>query len=310
MHLASTIVNMMVFREVSVKGKIKKNNSKKRAIGLLLSFFCIVQVLVLQQVLQQAHAQASAQSITQPITQTAANTTNADAVQATEYYPLINISELAEYIGAPRRLFVSTDIVGEPVLGSPEAKLVLVEFSDFNCTSCATFHGSSLPQLITNYVDTGKIRFVYRDFVGVGGNISLNASLAGNCLHDQVGTEAYFPLINEFYASSGRKNMNKLIELANQQGLSYMADDLLLCIEDKVFSPEVYGDINAAYEVGIRGTPAFILGYEANDGTVDGLLLLGAAPFDKFAALIDQFLLARDVLGVTTQDAANVSSNN
>jgi len=162
-------------------------------------------------------------------------------------FPLVNVSDLAEYIGAPRRLFVNTQIAGEPVIGSPDAELVLIEFSDFNCTSCAKFHASSLPDLIANYVDTGKMRFVYRDFVGVGGSISMNASLAGNCLHDQVGTSNYFPLINDFYATSGRKNMTKLLELANQHSLEYMADDLLLCIEDKVFSAEVYDGLTVYY---------------------------------------------------------------
>lgn len=226
-----------------------------------------------------------------------------------ESFPLVNVSDLAEYIGAPRRLFVNTQIAGEPVIGNSEAKLVLIEFSDFNCTSCARFHSSSLPELISNYVDTGKMRFVYRDFVGVGGSMSMNASLAGNCLHDQIGTANYFPLINDFYATSGPKNMTKLLELANQKSLEYMADDLLLCIEDKVFSPEVYDDINAAYAIGIRGTPAFVLGYQASDGTVDGLLLLGAAPYERFAALIDQFILAKDVLGFTTDVPKYVEQN-
>ncbi len=275
--------------------------SRKASIGILICMVCVLQISVFQSGLGQAAGQGLGNS---------AGDSTGTSASAQAHYPLIDISRLSEYIGAPQRLFVNTEIVDEPTLGSPDAKLVLIEFSDFNCTSCARFHGSSLPELIANYVDTGKMRFVYRDFVGVGGSISLNASLAGNCLHDQVGTDDYFPLMNELYGSSGRKTMNKFLELANQQGLEYVADDLLLCIEDKVFSPEVYDDINAAYAVGIRGTPAFILGYEASDGTVDGLLLLGAAPFEKFAALIDQFLVAYDVLAFTTHPLPEKLSSN
>ena len=260
----------------------------KLLIKALLCIFCIFQLSAFQN--------ANAQNTTDTTLQ--------------EHYPLIDINRLATYIGAPERLFVNVQIADEPTLGVPEAKLVMIEFSDFNCTSCARFHGSSLQDLIANYVDTGKMRFVYRDFVGVGGSLSLNAALAGNCLHDQIGTDAYFPLMNDLYGSSGRKTMNKFLELAIEQELEYVADDLLLCIEDKVFSPEVYDDINAAYAVGIRGTPAFILGYEASDGTVDGLLLLGAAPYDKFAALIDQFLVAQDVLSFTTHSLPEKLSSN
>ena len=81
----------------------------------------------------------------------------------------------------------------------------MVEFSDFNCPYCAKFHGETLPEIVQNYVETEQLRYVYRDLVSVGGALSFGAAVAAECTREQIDDESYFVLINQLYASSGRK---------------------------------------------------------------------------------------------------------
>ena len=59
---------------------------------------------------------------------------------------------------------ISISLDDDPVKGNPDAPITIVEFSDFQCPFCAKFHSTTLPQLEANYIDSGKVKFVYRDF--------------------------------------------------------------------------------------------------------------------------------------------------
>ena len=74
-----------------------------------------------------------------------------------------------------------------PVLGSADAPVTIIEFSDYQCPFCARFHSETLPHIIENYVDAGQVKFVYRDFPIQ--NIHPNAvpaAVASECAHDQA----------------------------------------------------------------------------------------------------------------------------
>src|SRR5690606_10632114 len=72
-----------------------------------------------------------------------------------------NPANLGEALNPSMRLSVSDD--GDPFLGNADAPVVLIEFSDFQCPFCRRFWRETLPSIKEEYIDTGKVKFVYRD---------------------------------------------------------------------------------------------------------------------------------------------------
>ncbi len=201
-----------------------------------------------------------------------------------------DMDRISSQIGVPRYRFVKVDTVGDPYIGSLETPLVLVEFSDFNCPYCAKFHDETLPEIVETFVETDQLRYVYRDFVSVGGDASFGAAVAAECAREQIDDEDYFVLIDQLYASSGRKNMEKLISLASDMEID---QELVLdCIEAKSYEQEVAADLEAARSVGGRGTPAFVLGFQNEENLIEGVFFQGALPLQAFNNYINAFLEA------------------
>jgi len=75
----------------------------------------------------------------------------------------------------------------DPVKGNPDATVTIVEFSDFQCPFCQRFHQTTLPLILENYVDTGKVKFVYRDFPiqSIHPNGAIPTALAAECADEQ-----------------------------------------------------------------------------------------------------------------------------
>lgn len=168
------------------------------------------------------------------------------------------------------------------------AQLAIIEFSDFNCPFCARFHAETLPLLMDSYVRSGQAIYAYRDYVGVGGNVTLAAAAAAECVKSLSDDATYLEVVQGLYASSGTKNTNRVIELSSSYEIDQEA--LATCIAEDRFRQEVIDDTRAGQAVGARGTPAFIIGRIAADGSVTGTLLPGAQPFEVFQRVIDEQL--------------------
>ncbi|MEX2090869.1 MAG: thioredoxin domain-containing protein, partial [Candidatus Paceibacterota bacterium] len=82
------------------------------------------------------------------------------------FYSLTTKGNLGAVVGGDNNgnTIVEVSIDDDPMLGNPKAKVTLVEFSDFQCPFCRSFWAGAYQQIKTEYIDTGKIRFVYRDF--------------------------------------------------------------------------------------------------------------------------------------------------
>lgn len=170
------------------------------------------------------------------------------------------------------------------------AQLAIIEFSDFNCPFCARFHAETLDQIMDSYVRSGKAIYVYRDYVGVGGNVTLAAAAAAECVKELSDDQVYLELVNNIYGSSGTKNVNRVKELAAEYPID--AEALDACIQEDRYRQEVVDDTRAGQAIGARGTPAFIIGTLNADGTVSGDLLPGAQPFEVFERVIEEQLAA------------------
>lgn len=180
----------------------------------------------------------------------------------------------------PRKI----SLKAEEIIGKADAKIAIVEFSDFNCPYCSRFHSETLPQILQNYVDTGDAVFVYRDFIGVGGNVSLDAAQAAECAREQMSNDQYYELISQIYAAQGRKNQSLVVSLAEKMSLD--VEQINSCIEDDHTRQDVVDDTRLAQSTGIRATPSFLIGKFEN-GTVEGKVISGAQPYAIFENYLD-----------------------
>lgn len=95
----------------------------------------------------------------------------------------------------------TTDIDDDAKIGNTNAKVAIVEFSDYNCSFCQRFHQQTFDLIKTNFVDNNQILYVYRDFPGVGGEYTRRAAAAAECFREQKGDSEFFNLIKSVYGS-------------------------------------------------------------------------------------------------------------
>lgn len=196
------------------------------------------------------------------------------------------INQAKEQANDTRSLNVGID--DDASIGDKEAPIVLIEFSDPNCGFCGRFHQTTFEQIYKDYIDTGKVLYVYRDYIGVGGATSQQTAAAAECAREQLGDKGYIEFIHEMYLRSGRKNVNLLKKMATEHDLA--TEELESCIAENRYANEVQQDTQAGQLVGIRGTPGFIMGSLNEDGTIKGVNVQGAQPYQVFDLYLKRLL--------------------
>jgi len=165
----------------------------------------------------------------------------------------------------------------DPFLGDEDAPLTIIEFSDFQCPFCGRFKSQTLGQIIETYVDTGKVKFVYRDFpLSSIHPLAQKAAEASECADDQGKFWEYHDLIFE---KQGSLSLSNLKSWAVELGLNSAEFDS--CLDSGKHAKEVADDLSDASRAGGRGTPFFIVGTQT---------LSGAQPFSAFQQAIESQL--------------------
>jgi protein-disulfide isomerase len=168
------------------------------------------------------------------------------------------------------------NIDGAYALGSKDAPLTMVEFTDFQCPYCQRFHVNTFAELKRDYIDTGKLRFVSRDLPLDFHPNAMQAAEAGRCAGEQ----------GQFWSMRDRMNANPdKLDLAN---LLSWAVELKLnvigfraCVQSQKYKNAIQSDIQMAQRIGANGTPSFVVGKSTTEG-VDGELVVGAMPYQLF----------------------------
>jgi len=174
---------------------------------------------------------------------------------------------------------------GSPILGNPNAPVTLVEFGDYQCHFCNVFFHSTEEDILKNYVETGKVRMIFRDYNIIGPD-SVNASNGAHCANDQGLFWEYHDILysnwtgeNNGWASS--KNLEKF---AQEIGLDMeIWSD---CMTNGIHSKTILASNDDAKDLGITGTPAFFVIGPDNKVTK----LSGAQPLEVFEKTFDEML--------------------
>jgi protein-disulfide isomerase len=173
-----------------------------------------------------------------------------------------------------------SDILSEKVMGSASATVTLIDYSSLTCPHCATFHLSTLPQIKAAYIDTGKVKLVYRDF-SVAGASTTAAAYAAAALARCAGSAKYFDALDALYRSQASWTGASDVYSAMKQAVASLgmaSDKMDACMG----STDIQNGINqvmatARASYAVSGTPTFV---------INGQTIVGAASFAEFDAIL------------------------
>ena len=173
------------------------------------------------------------------------------------------------------------DPLSERVLGDPNAPITILEYSSLTCPHCATFHANTLPQLKKDFIDTGKVKLVFRDFPF--DRAALQASMLARCSNP----ERYFGFLDVLFKSQNKwagasdpaqalAQTGKLAGVGDQQFKECLANEALAnkLIERRLEAEQKYQ---------VQSTPTFVI---MRGDTVEKIV--GAQPIAEFARVIDK----------------------
>ncbi len=179
----------------------------------------------------------------------------------------------------------------DAILGSANAPVTIVEYGDYQCPFCGVeFFAKTEPLIIQNYVNTGKAKFVFRDFPFLGPE-STAAANAAQCAEDQNKLWAYHDALYTAKVADvgigGSENdgffsSTELLKLGQQIGLNMTA--FTSCVNSNADANIVTQEKTDATNQGINSTPTFY---------INGTQILGAQPYAQFQAVIDAALAAK-----------------
>ena len=171
-------------------------------------------------------------------------------------------------------------------LGSDAGQITLIEFGDYQCQECAKFHKVTRSQIINNYVNTGAIKFLFKDFVindRPSDKASTLAARASYCA-DQGKYWQY----HELYNSSQGENTGWISkESLKQFARNVKVPDLTKfseCLDSQKYNDVVMENVQLAQAIGLKSAPTFILVREGKEP----LGIVGAQPFNVFQGAISQ----------------------
>jgi len=222
------------------------------------------------------------------------------ASDVVEAMPPVNPPE-GTYKGIP----VGFTQEGFPYRGSPDAPIVMYEYSDFQCPFCSRYFVQTEPALDESYVRSGQVRVVFRDYPLIELHPNAPAAhIAALCTADQD-IELYWQMHSRLFQTQSEWNESAdapayFVTLAEELGLDL--DAYQACVASGEKEALVAQSVMEAQSLGFSGTPSFHI---VRDATNDAYPLVGAQPYDQFAAILDTL-----IAGETPQVAQGSSEDN
>lgn len=173
------------------------------------------------------------------------------------------------------------------VIGAETARHVVIEFADFRCRFCIRVFKETLPELKTEYVDTGKVRFVFRHLpLQRTDSPAMLAALAAEC----AGREnTFWTMHDSLFRKPGAPEIDELVGTAVTLGINGVS--FRKCLSASERRRVIERDVEAADAMGISGTPTFLLGVQdGRDGVTVKRILIGAQPVERFRKALDELL--------------------
>lgn len=187
----------------------------------------------------------------------------------------------------PSKVTIETFIDnGSPILGNPNAPITLVEFGDYQCHFCNVFFHSTEDSILKNYIETGKVNMIFKDFNIIGPD-SINASHGAHCANDQDMFWEYHDILYSNWTgeNNGWASSENLLKFAQDVGLDI--DEWSECMLEGRYSQTIVASNEDAKSLELTGTPSFFV--IGPDGKITRLF--GAQPFTAFENIFETELV-------------------
>jgi len=171
------------------------------------------------------------------------------------------------------------------VLGDPKAPVTVVEFTDYQCPYCRQFAETVYPELKRNFIDTGKVLYISRNYPLSFHENAMKAAQAAVCAGEQG---KYWEMRDLMFAHNTELQQDNLIKLAGSLGLD--ANQFSACLTSDKARPEVAADIADGNASGVNGTPTHIIGRSSTGDSLTGIKFFGVSAYPDYASVITQLL--------------------
>ncbi len=166
-------------------------------------------------------------------------------------------------------------------IGDEDAPVTIIEYASMSCSHCADFHNDTLDELKKEYIDTGKVKFVFRDFPF--NYPALAGSMMMRCVPNDVRYDymnALYKLQKNWVVRDNTKTKSELYKIMQSGGM--LQDEFDACLSDQNMENDILeGVMNAQREFNIRSTPTFI---------INGIIYSGNKNIKEFRQIIDKIL--------------------
>lgn len=168
------------------------------------------------------------------------------------------------------------------ILGSVTAPKALIEFADFECSFCGKFAREVFPELKRLYIDTGQLLFAFKHLPLPNHKFAMRAAEAVECAGEQ---QQFWPMHERLFQGDGILAEEALRATADLVGLEPQM--FIACLDSGRSVTKISGEVALATQLGVTGTPAFLLGTLANGEVIVSSVLTGARPLEEFKAAIE-----------------------
>jgi protein-disulfide isomerase len=194
-------------------------------------------------------------------------------------YPVVSKEAAVE---PDRETVVETDQETAAVLGEPNAPVTIVDFSDFQCPFCRRHFEQTLPQIVKTYVETGQVRYVFKDFPLYAIHPQAQkAAEAAEC----AGEQGQYWLMHDriFRGQDEWSQQTDPVPVLKGYAAELELDtgQFDACLDSSRFAAEVQADVAEGSTAGVDSTPTFF---------INGRPLIGALPFSEFQRVIEEEL--------------------
>jgi len=184
-------------------------------------------------------------------------------------------------------VYIST--AGAHALGSPAAKLTIIEFSDYECPYCGNYARDTYSPLIEKYVNTGKVRYILRNFPLV--QLHPHAQVAAEAAECAAEQGKYWEMHERLFRSQQALDIKEMSGHAAVLGLD--SARFQQCLDSGRVRAKVQADLAEGAKLNVRGTPTFFFGYQQDSGgeKIRAVKLMsGSQPLSAFAEILDDML--------------------
>lgn len=173
--------------------------------------------------------------------------------------------------------------IDDPIMGNPNAPVAMTEYGDFQCYFCGQFARDTEPKVRKDYVETGKVKYIFKNMAAIGKE-SVDAAAAALCAGDQGKYWEYHDnlFLNQYSENKGEFSSGNLEKIASD--LSLNRDLFDSCFDTRKYEAKVRSETEEGKRLGVTGTPTFF---------INGQQVFGDQPYAVFKTVIDDKLSER-----------------